>query len=132
MCDLCHGQHASSMHLCTLCGTLGHCSSNCFRFQVESEGWPDRRKTMYHMTDQAAAEKILLSRCMLPGTFGMFGAGIYFCERKEDCLKKARRHGVTLRCLVRLGRSLICRKKNTQLNMEWVQRYVVALSVVRL
>jgi hypothetical protein len=90
--------------------------------EVEVEGRPDRRKWLYHITDERAAEQIMSSNCMQPGREGMFGAGIYFCESREDCLKKARRHGVTLRCKVCLGKSLVCKQKNYRINMEWVMR----------
>ena len=96
---------------------------------VEIEGFTSRREWLFHMTDESAAEKIISSKCMVPGKKGMFGPAIYFCKSEEDCLNKAQRRGVTLRCKVCLGKSLICKKKNININMEWVRRYGTQLII---
>ena len=77
---------------------------------------------LFHMTSEESCRAIVASRKMLPGNGGMFGAGIYFCDNEADCQGKARSKGVTLRCLVKVGRSLICESADSTLCMAKVRR----------
>jgi hypothetical protein len=76
---------------------------------------------LFHMTSEENGRAIVASGKMLPGSKGMFGAGIYFCDNPADCVGKAHSTGVTLRCLVRVGRSLICERADSTLCMAKVR-----------
>ena len=112
--------HATKDHQCSVCKGFGHRGRACP--VIETEGLPGRRMELFHMTSEDNCRAIISSKRMLPGSGGMFGAGIYFCDNKQDCLYKARSKGVTLRCLVQLGRSLICKSADSALSMTKVRQ----------
>lgn len=76
---------------------------------------PDRpnknRRSLIHQTDKAAAEAIVKSQKMIPGTGGLYGGGIYFANTIEACDGKALRKGVYLIADVYLGRTKAFEKK---------------------
>ena len=121
-CSLCgDDDHTDQEHECAVCKGHGHRGRDCT--EVETEGLPGRTATLFHMTDETAADAIIKSETMRPGSKGMFGAGIYGCMRKEDCLGKAHNTGVTLRLEVKLGRSLVCRKARPELTLAAVRKF---------
>jgi hypothetical protein len=61
---------------------------------------------LYHQTDPKAAEMILSTQRMKPGTKGLAGGGIYFATTKELTAHKAHGHGVILQAYVSLGKIL--------------------------
>lgn len=62
------------------------------------------RLSLIHQTDQECAEKIISTQTMLPGSKGLYGAGIYFANTIEASDLKAHRHGVYLIADVYIGR----------------------------
>ena len=120
-CLLCKSSgHAAKDHECSVCKGHGHRGRDCT--VIETEGLPGRQMQLFHMTSEDKCRAIVASNKMLPGSRGMFGAGIYFCDKARDCLGKAHSTGVTLRCLVQLGRSLICKAADSSLSMAKVRR----------
>ncbi len=59
----------------------------------------------------------------MPGTSGMFGAGIYFAQSESDCKGKAHKVGAVLRAKVALGRSLVCKSAQTRLDARTLAAY---------
>ena len=120
-CSLCKSRsHATSDHKCSVCKGLGHRGRACTA--IKTEGLPSRQMHLFHMTSEENCRAIITSGKMLPGSKGMFGAGIYFCDNPADCVGKAHSTGVTLRCLVRVGRSLICERADSTLCMDKVRQ----------
>lgn len=76
------------------------------------EGFPGKKITMYHQTDQNCAELILVSQKMMRGVGGSVGAAIYFALTPESTNKKAHRRGVILSALVTVGRSKVISNKS--------------------
>lgn len=68
------------------------------------------RRSLIHQTDKAAAEAIVKSQKMIPGTGGLYGGGIYFANTIEACDGKALRKGVYLMADVYLGRTKAFKK----------------------
>jgi hypothetical protein len=57
-------------------------------------GW-DNKRTLYHATSRESARSIHKSCVFRPGTYGMYGAGIYFAVSAADAQRKAR-HGTDI------------------------------------
>lgn len=71
---------------------------------------------LYHITDANSARAIEASQMMKPGSSGMLGGGIYFADTKEAAQKKAQRHGVVLKCLVKVGKIMVLKQdRNTHI-----------------
>lgn len=68
--------------------------------------------TLFHQTDLSSADKIISTQTMLPGSKGLFGAGIYFANTLEATDYKAARRGVYLIAEVNLGKTFEVRKKD--------------------
>jgi len=60
--------------------------------------------TGYHQTDPESAESILRSMRMITGSSGLVGGGIYLASTPEATFRKARRHGVILRVVIRYNK----------------------------
>lgn len=60
-------------------------------------------KRLFHQTSRIAAEAIVSSGTMKPGSGGLAGSGIYFATSPEDTYHKANYKGVVLVCEVQLG-----------------------------
>jgi len=63
----------------------------------------DKIITLYHVTDQKAADAIAKSQRMIRGSAGMFGGGIYFAESVKSANYKSEHKGgwvITARVLV--------------------------------
>ena len=115
-CSLCKKVgHTSVGHTCPVCSGKGHRGRDCRA--VETQGLPGREVTLYHKTSEASGKKIADSKQMLPGSKGMFGAGIYFCSKASDCDGKAHFTGVLIKATVKIGRSLVCRAARPALTM---------------
>lgn len=102
---------------CELCNELGHPCTNVLTDVVGNVvqlSPPEMRLrgarlrdgdviTGFHQTDAAAAEAIQ-AEGFKPGESGAFGGGIYFATSVADTDRKATRHPVVLKCLIRVGR----------------------------
>ncbi len=84
------------------------------KFKYESQGHHGKQMILNHVTNYSAANFILESRKMITGKTGWFGAGIYFAETKEECLKKTR-HGKDFMITVKvtLGKSMVIQNPKT-------------------
>lgn len=61
-------------------------------------------KTLYHQTDEKAAQAIIKAQKFLRGSGGYAGGGIYFATNAKATYRKARTRGVILTATVKLGR----------------------------
>lgn len=66
------------------------------------------RLSLIHQTSLQAAEAIISSQKMLPGSDGKFGGGIYFANTIEAATSKALRSGVYLIADVYIGKAYPC------------------------
>ena len=93
------------------------------RLKHEVEGYKGRIVHLFHVTSAEAAKLIVNSLMMIPGSKGLFGAGIYFAETYEIAeTRKALHHGACIEADVMLGFSLVCRQKMYDMNYETLRK----------
>lgn len=77
-----------------------------------------KRKVLIHQTDIGAAEAIIGSQKMIPGSKGMYGPGVYFGNSVDACNLKALKKGVYLAVEVNPGKTKpISKEEANALNM---------------
>lgn len=77
------------------------------QFEYEIVGRKGESRVLYHATNKEAAHSILNSKKMVPGSQGMYGAGIYFAESEDICKHKtAQGEDYLITALVILNKSL--------------------------
>jgi hypothetical protein len=78
--------------------------------------------TLYHATSTEAAKKIMEEKCFKPGKGGMFGAAMYFADKKQTARHKAAQgNDAIIVANVNMGKALIVEGPKHDLNIEQVK-----------
>ena len=78
--------------------------------------------TLYHATSREAAESIMKEKRFRPGSSGMFGAGMYFADKKQTAKHKAAHGNDTIIVAnVDMGKALIVQGPKYDLNQDQVK-----------